>query len=43
VVVKTTDARLARGIGEALSHAYRGELDYRMSGAENVLRVEWKR
>src|SRR3990172_249118 len=43
VVVKTTDARLARGIGEALSHAYHGELDYRMSGAENVLRVEWKR
>jgi NMD protein affecting ribosome stability and mRNA decay len=41
--IKTTDAKLARGIGEALQHAYRGELDYRMSEAENVMRVEWKR
>jgi NMD protein affecting ribosome stability and mRNA decay len=41
--IKTTDAKLARGIGEALSHAYHGELHYRMSEAENVLRVEWKR
>jgi hypothetical protein len=43
LVVKTTDAKLARGIGEALHHAYHGELDYVMSEAENVLRVEWKR
>ena len=43
LLVKTTDAKLARGIGEALHHAYRGELDYRMSEAESVLRVEWKR
>jgi NMD protein affecting ribosome stability and mRNA decay len=41
--IKTTDAKLARGIGEALEHAYRGELRYRMSEAENVLRVEWTR
>jgi hypothetical protein len=41
--IKTTDAKLARGIGEALEHAYRGEVHYRMSEAENVLRVEWKR
>ena len=41
--IKTTDAKLARGIGEALQHAYHGELHYRMSEAENVLRVEWKR
>lgn len=43
VVVKTTNARLARGVGEALQHAYRGELDYRFTETENVLRVDWKR
>ena len=43
LVVKTTNARLARGIGEALEHAYRGELDYRFTETENVLRVDWRR
>jgi NMD protein affecting ribosome stability and mRNA decay len=43
VVVTTTNARLARGIGEALQHAYRGELDYRFTETENVLRVDWRR
>ena len=43
LLIKTTDARLARGIGEALRHAHHGELHYRMSEAENVMRVEWKR
>jgi hypothetical protein len=43
IVVTTTDARLARGIGEAVEHAYRGKLDYRFSEAENVLRVDWRR
>jgi NMD protein affecting ribosome stability and mRNA decay len=43
LVVKTTNARLARGIGEAVQHAYKGELDYRFSETENVLRVDWKR
>ncbi len=43
LLIKTTDAKLARGIGEALEHAYHGELHYRMTEAENVLRVEWKR
>jgi NMD protein affecting ribosome stability and mRNA decay len=43
VVVTTTDARLARAIGEALHHAYQGELDYRFTDAENVLRVSWTR
>jgi len=41
--IETTDAKLARGIGEALHHAYRGEVDYVMSEAENVLRVSWRR
>jgi NMD protein affecting ribosome stability and mRNA decay len=43
LLIKTTDAKLARGIGEALRRAYHGELRYRMTEAENVLRVEWKR
>jgi hypothetical protein len=41
--IATTDAHLARGIGEALHHAYQGELDYRFTEAENVLRVRWSR
>jgi NMD protein affecting ribosome stability and mRNA decay len=41
--IKTTDAKLARGIGEALHHAYHGAVHYRMTEAENVLRVDWKR
>jgi NMD protein affecting ribosome stability and mRNA decay len=43
LVVTTTDAHLARGIGEAVHNAYRGELDYRFSEAENVMRVRWER
>lgn len=43
LVVKTTNARLARAIGEALEHAYRGELDYRFTESENVMRVAWRR
>jgi NMD protein affecting ribosome stability and mRNA decay len=41
--IETTNAKLARGIGEALHNAYRGELDYLMSEAESVLRVSWHR
>jgi NMD protein affecting ribosome stability and mRNA decay len=43
LVVTTTNARLARGIGEALHHAYQGNLDYRFSEGENVMRVNWER
>jgi NMD protein affecting ribosome stability and mRNA decay len=43
LVVTTTDEHLARGIGEAVRHAYQGELDYRFSEAENVLRLVWRR
>jgi NMD protein affecting ribosome stability and mRNA decay len=43
LVVTTTDWRLARGIGEALHHAYQGELDQRFTEAENVTRVDWER
>src|SRR5262245_609490 len=43
-VVTTTDARLARGLGEALHHAYQGELDYDFHQVESSpLRVSWQR
>lgn len=43
VVVSTTDPHLARGIGDALHHAYRGELDYRYPEPGDLLRVSWER
>ena len=42
-LVTTTDNHLARGIGEAVGHAYQGELDYQYNTDENLLRVHWKR
>ncbi len=42
-VVTTTDAHLARRIADALHDAYKGELKYRYSKAENLLRVAWRR
>lgn len=41
--VKTTDSILARGIGEALHDAYKGDLKLRYSRDENLLRAIWKR
>lgn len=43
VMVTTTDVHLARGIGEALEHAYQGELEFHYNDAENLLRVHWSR
>ncbi len=43
VLVTTTDNHLARGIGEAIGHAYQGELDFQYNTEENLLRVHWKR
>jgi hypothetical protein len=42
VLVTTTDIHLARGIGEALHHAYRGNLEYHYNPGQNLLRVEWE-
>lgn len=42
-VITTTDIHLARRIGEAVHHAYAGELDYHYQEAENLLRVTWRR
>jgi len=40
-LVTTTDIHLARGIGEALHHAYQGKLDFHYNPEENLLRVSW--
>jgi len=40
-LVTTTDIHLARSIGEALHHAYRGELEYHYSPEADQLRVLW--
>ncbi len=43
VLITTTDPHLARAIGEALHHAYAGELDFHYADESNILRVQWKR
>lgn len=43
LLVTTTDARLARGIGEALRKAYRGRMAFRYNKADKLLRVNWTR
>jgi hypothetical protein len=40
-LVTTTDIHLARGIGEALHHAYQGMLEYHYNHEQNLLRVNW--
>jgi NMD protein affecting ribosome stability and mRNA decay len=40
-LVTTTDIHLARGIGEALHHAYQGKLEYHYNPEQNLLRVSW--
>jgi len=42
-LVTTTDIHLARGIGEALHHAYQGELEFHFNKDQNLLRVDWSR
>jgi hypothetical protein len=41
VLVTTTDIHLARGLGEAVHHAYQGELAFHYNPEENLLRVHW--
>ncbi len=43
LVVTFTDPHLARAAGEALEHAYEGELDFAYQEGEYLLRVFWKR
>jgi len=42
-LVTTTGIHLARRIGEALKHAYQGELDFVYGEAEKSIRVSWCR
>lgn len=43
VLATTTDIHLARDLGEALHHAYHGELEFHYNEGENLLRVHWRR
>jgi NMD protein affecting ribosome stability and mRNA decay len=43
MLVTTTDTHLARGIGEAVRHAYQGELKVDHTPGENLVRVYWQR
>ncbi|MEK6735712.1 MAG: BCAM0308 family protein [Pseudomonadota bacterium] len=40
-LVTTTDIHLARKIGEAIRHAYQGNLEFHYNPEENLLRVNW--
>jgi hypothetical protein len=43
LMVTTTDPHLARGIGDALAHAYQGELEYHYNDSDRLLRIHWRR
>jgi NMD protein affecting ribosome stability and mRNA decay len=43
MIITTTDIHLARDLGEALHHAYHGELEFHYNEAEKLLRVHWSR
>ena len=42
-LVTTTDIHLARGIGEAIHHAYQGDLEFHYNPQEYLLRASWAR
>lgn len=43
IQVTTTDIHLARGIGDAVHHAYQGDLKFHYNPEQNLLRVNWRR
>ncbi len=43
MLITFTDPHLARGVGEALHNAYKGELDFAYQAEERILRVSWTR
>jgi len=43
VLITTTDTHLARGVGEAVRHAYQGHLELKFGEDENWIRVRWQR
>jgi len=42
-VVTFTDSHLVHGVGEALRHAYHGELESQYTDEGDLLRVAWSR
>ncbi len=42
-LITTTDTHLARGLGETLRHAYKGDLELQYVQQENLVRVTWRR
>lgn len=42
-LVTTTSVHLARRVGHALAHAFKGELSLRYNRGDNLLRVRWSR
>jgi len=42
-IITTTDMHLARGIGEAIKHAFQGELELQYNPGENLVRAYWSR
>jgi NMD protein affecting ribosome stability and mRNA decay len=43
VEITTTTMELARAIGDAVQHAYKGDLNYQYTQDSNILRVDWRR
>ncbi|HJV80679.1 BCAM0308 family protein [Noviherbaspirillum sp.] len=43
LLIETTDVHLARGIGEALERAYKGDLTFHYNEAAHLLRLHWQR
>ncbi|MCG2745530.1 MAG: ATPase [Desulfobacteraceae bacterium] len=42
-LITTTGIHLARRIGEALKHAYQGDLEFAYGDAEKIIRLSWVR
>lgn len=43
VVLTFTDVHLPRGVGEAIEHAYEGQLDIQYTDEAGIVRVYWRR
>jgi NMD protein affecting ribosome stability and mRNA decay len=43
LMITFTDAHLTRGVGEAIHHAFKGELDFHYTEEDATLRVNWSR
>jgi hypothetical protein len=43
LIIETTNEKLAQRIGRSVHRAHKGEVDYRWSGDNNLVRVYWER